>query len=147
MNYKNYYLNQAGGQYNVFRGVARQRGYGLGGMFKSMFRYILPLFKSHALPVIRRGAEAIGTEAVRAASNIATDAIKGEDIKQSFQHHANSAIENLSTQAKNRLQSGSGRKRLYRKRENSIKSPVKRKVSFNTPFQKNKIRRIADIFD
>ena len=37
MNWNNYYAEQGGGgfDYNVYRGAAYQRGYGLGGTFKS----------------------------------------------------------------------------------------------------------------
>jgi hypothetical protein len=64
MNYKQYYENQAGGEYPVFRGYANQRGFGLGGIFKTFYKFILPIFKTHALPAIKKGAAVVGTEAI-----------------------------------------------------------------------------------
>jgi hypothetical protein len=143
MDFKTYYLDQAGGNYSYFKGAARQRGYGLGGMFKSMFKYLIPLFRTHALPVIKKGAEIVGTEAVKAASNIATDTIKGRNIRDAFQEHSTSAIDNLSNQAQAKLQSGSGRKR----KRSSFKSNRKVKQTKTVRFKTPKIRRLADIFD
>ena len=51
MDFYNYYLNQA--DRNYFRGTPYQRGYGLGGAFKSFFRWILPLIKPIAQNVGR----------------------------------------------------------------------------------------------
>lgn len=152
MDFKTYYLDQAGGSYTYFRGAARQRGYGLGGVFKSMFKYLIPLFRTHALPVLKKGAEVVGTEAIKAASNIATDTIKGRNIKDAFQDHSSSAIENLSNQAQAKLQSGSGRKRkakskilMNKKQKKSLKK-LKRKIK-KVRFNSQKIRKLSDIFD
>jgi hypothetical protein len=133
MNYKEYYLNQAGGQYDVFRGTPMQRGYGLGSMFKSMYRYILPLFKTHAVPALKQGAQFVGTEAIKAASNIAKDAIKGEDISSSFKNHSNNAINAISDEAKSKLQIGKGKKQ--KRKKNTLQSKKNKKT-----------RRISDIF-
>lgn len=110
MNYQEYYENQAAGGYPVFRGYANQRGYGLGGIFKSIYKFILPLFKKHALPVLKKGAEVVGTEAIRTAANIANDTISGQDVKSSAEKHLKAAVDNLSNKAQNTLQRGSGKK-------------------------------------
>jgi hypothetical protein len=151
MDYKTYYLNQAGGNYEYFRGAARQRGYGIGGMFKSMFKYLFPLIRSHALPVIKKGAEMVGSEALKAASNFTTDAIRGRNLKDSFQEHSTSAIDNLSNQMQAKIQAGSGRKRknynqkgdVKRKKSTFKKNPNQKQVRF----KKQKFRRLSDIFD
>ncbi len=122
-------------------------------MFKSMFRYIAPLFRTHALPVLKRGAQVIGSEMIKTASNIATDAIKGQNLKDSFQNHSSSAIENLANQAQSKLQSGSGRKqngvfkKAFNRKLNILKDKIKaknKKVKFS--LNKPKIRRLDDIF-
>ena len=46
--YKHYYENQAGGSLPVFRGATRQRGYGLGGIFSSLFKGLAPMLKTVA---------------------------------------------------------------------------------------------------
>jgi hypothetical protein len=144
MNFRQYYINQAGGQYSVYRGIPRQKGYGLGGIFKSLYRYVLPFLKDHALPVIKKGAEFVGNEAIRAAGNIATDAIKGNNIKDSFKQNATNIVDNISAEAKSKLQSGSGRGRKRKLNKINIKNKTHKK---NYSFSNNKTRRLSDIFD
>ena len=48
-------MDQAGGEYNVYRGSMYQKGYGLGGSFRKFFSWIIPLVKKHALPTIESG--------------------------------------------------------------------------------------------
>ena len=148
MDYKQYYLNQAGGQYSVFRGSSRQRGYGLGGMFRTMYRYIMPLFKSHALPVLKKGAQFVGSEAIKAASNIAHDAIQGEDVKKSFKQHGSTAVNNISNEAQSRSQLGNGRKRKTNVQlggsRHKYKKTGKSKIIHSNKRQNS--RRVADIF-
>jgi len=60
-------MRQAGGEMpnNVYVGRVFQKGSGLGGMFKKFFRWIVPLVKKHALPVLKKGASAVGDEVFR----------------------------------------------------------------------------------
>ena len=138
MNYKEYYENQAASGYPVFRGYPNQKGYGLGGIFKTFYKFILPLFKTHALPVLKKGAEVVGTEAVRTAANIANDAISGRNFKDATRERLNEAVNSLSTKAQESFQSGSGRKR--RRSLNSRKTFISKKT-------RKGFRRIRDIFD
>ncbi len=59
-------MEQAGGSsdYNYFRGSVYQKGYGLGGSFKRFFKWIIPIFKQHALPKIEIGLKQVGSEAL-----------------------------------------------------------------------------------
>ena len=53
--YEQYYLNQAkqmGGNLPAFHGARSQRGYGLGSIFKGLFRW--------ATPHLKQGAKALG---------------------------------------------------------------------------------------
>lgn len=145
MNYKEYYENQAGSGFPVFRGYANQRGYGLGGMFKTFFKYIMPMFKTHALPALKKGAEIIGAEAVKTAANIANDAISGKNVKDAAKEHLNEAVNTLSTRAQQNLQRGSG---VRRKRKLNINDFTLKSMPRNI-FKNRKIpaRRIRDIFD
>ena len=140
MNYKEYYENQAGSDFPVYRGYANQRGYGLGGIFKTLYKFIMPMFKTHALPILKKGAEFVGTEAVRTASNIANDAISGRNFKESAREHFNDAVNTISSKAQSSLQSGTGRKRKVKNAE---------RVKLKNIFKKHKLptRRIRDIFD
>jgi hypothetical protein len=140
MDYKKYYESQAGSGMTVFRGNPYQRGHGLGGIFKTLFNYIMPIFKTHALPVLKRGAKIVGTEAIKTASNIANDAIKGRNIREASREHLEEAVDSLSAQALSNLQTGSGiSKTKYKKRK------INNNYIFKKPFYAK--RRVRDIFD
>jgi hypothetical protein len=140
MNYKKYYENQAASGMAVFRGHANQRGHGLGGIFRTLFNYIMPIFKTHALPVLKQGAKIVGSEAIKTASNIANDAIRGRNIHEASREHLKEAVNSLSAQAQSNLQSGSGsRKRKYNQK-NTQNNNILKKPSL-------KSRRASDIFD
>ena len=98
----------------------------------------MPLFKTHALPVLKKGAEVVGTEAVRTAANIANDAISGRNFKEATRERLNEAVNSLSTKAQESFQSGSGRKR--KRTLNSRKTFISKKT-------RKGFRRIRDIFD
>ena len=69
--YKKYYLDQVGhGQY--FNGAAFQRGYGLGNIFASLGKAILPLVKS--------GAKAIGKQALKSGVAFASDVLARKNV-------------------------------------------------------------------
>lgn len=103
MSYIEYYQNQAksqlgGSQGRVFRGAQYQTGNGLGGIFntlKNTFSWLLPILKTHAVPALKTGAEIIGKELIKTASNVATDAIEGKQIKDSFQNRLKEGIYNI----------------------------------------------------
>ena len=59
---------QYGGRITVFRGQPLQRGHGLGGIFRSLFRV--------AMPVIRRAAPIVKKVVVRAGRRVAKTAVK-----------------------------------------------------------------------
>ena len=135
MNYKKYYEDQIGSDYPVFRGYGNQRGHGLGGIFKTLFRFIRPIFETHVLPLAKKGALALGSEAVKTVTNIANDAINGKNVKESVKGHFHDAVKSLSDQAQVNLQAGSGKKRKIVKKQFIVKK------------RKNHFRRLKDIFD
>ena len=58
--YEQYYLDQAkqkGGNLPAFRGAQSQRGYGLGSIFRGLFRW--------AVPHLRQGAKVLGKKAIQ----------------------------------------------------------------------------------
>jgi hypothetical protein len=136
MDYNKYYENQVGSGIPVFQGARQQRGYGLGSIFRKFFGWVMPIFKTHALPMIKRGAQTVGTEAIRSATNIATDALSGKDIQTAAKERTIEALDNLSNKAQGVLQSGSGKK---------YKRPKKRKLPLI--FKKKQIKKSHDIFD
>lgn len=64
----------------VYRGGRRQRGYGIGGVFSSLFRKILPF--------LEKGAVTVGKHALSTASNVLDDVEHGErNIGKSLKRH------------------------------------------------------------
>ena len=100
---------QSGGSLPAFHGVRVQRGYGLGSLFGSLARAVIPLFK--------QGAKTIGKAAVKTGFNIAKDVMSGQNIKAAAKkrsqetgaHLVNKAIR--SVQSRVMPQTGSGIKR------------------------------------
>ena len=136
MNWNDYYIEQAGGgDYNTFKGALYQRGYGLGGMFGRFIKWIIPLIKKSAGPLLKGAASALGSEAVTTATNIAKDAWAGKPISESFKKNAHVAIDNLKLKAENAL-SGKGIKR-----RRSMKKMIILKK------RNNKRKKFEDIFN
>ena len=107
MDYVKYYEGQIGGGLPVFRGTKHQKGYGLGNLFRSFYRWIQPIIKTHALPALREGARSFGSETVKAVANVASDAIQGRSFEEAVKDRTEEYFKNLS----NKSQSGSGLKR------------------------------------
>lgn len=127
MDYHQYYKNQAETNFPVFRGVKYQRGYGLGGVFRRLFRFIMPLVKEHGLPLLR----SVGESAIKGVSNLANDAIKGKNFKESAEQRFKETFKELKDKT---LMKGSG---INRKRKSLIRT-LKPKITK---------KRKKDIFD
>ena len=74
MNYNDYYARQAGGALPNFAGAPYQRGHGLGSLFGGLLR--------SAMPLIKRGAVALGKGALKTGVRIADDVLSGQSIKR-----------------------------------------------------------------
>ena len=59
---------QRGGNIAGYRGARFQRGYGIGGIFKGLARYAIPLFK--------QGAKVAGKRALQAATEVGQDVLQ-----------------------------------------------------------------------
>lgn len=148
MDFAKYYQSQAKGEeLPVYKGRSYMRGYGFGNVFRKFFRWISPIVKENALPVLKN----IGKEGLRTAANIATETIDGEDFTKSAKKNIKKSINKLSNQY------GSG---VNKKKSIKNKITKKKKVSFSTVSNrlrtldalrnKNKIstkKRDLDIFD
>lgn len=133
MNWNDYYLEQAGYGFspnNVFRGSLFQKGFGIGGMFRRFFRWIVPVLKEHALPAVASGAKEIGRTALDSAANIAKDVVAGKDLTEAAKEHATTAIDNLKTKAEKAL-SGKGIKRSKKNKRYVYKKQKQEKDIFN----------------
>ena len=137
---EDYYRQQlGGGGYPIFIGGRGQRGKGLGNLFGSLFRNILPFLKS--------GLKAVGKQALRTGLDVATDVIKGgQNLRESVQNRVPEGIKNFAVEKgfiprEVGKQEGSGNRK--RKRHNYSH----RKKSKKSKINKHKKRKIHyDIF-
>lgn len=117
-------MDQAGGgsNYDYFKGNVYQKGYGLGGTFKRFFKWIVPIFKRHALPVVHSGLKSVGKEVIESASKIANDLVEGRNFRDSANQNVETSINNLKTKFENNLK-GNG---LKRRRQLTTNTAIKK---------------------
>lgn len=118
MDFNKYYVDQAtNSRYPVFRGMDVQRGYGLGGIFKKFFSWIMPIVREHALPVTK----SIGKEMLKGAINVANDSLEGKNVKESAKSRTK---EVLNTIKETQLGKGYKRKtknKIFTKKHKKLK--------------------------
>ena len=66
---------QYGGRVLVFRGAPLQRGHGLGGLFKTLFRVAVPVLR-RAAPIVKRTAVRVGKAASKRAVKAGAKALQ-----------------------------------------------------------------------
>ena len=71
---------QRGGQLPVYYGRSMQRGYGLGGIFRGLLR--------SAVPLLKRGAQNVGRQALRSGMDLAHDVLNGQGVKRAAKRRA-----------------------------------------------------------
>lgn len=93
--FQNYYTQQSRGNLpGYYIGPSFQKGHGLGGIFSSIYRAAVPLFRM-ARPIVQSGAKELAKEAITAGAKVATDALRGEDWQESASRNANVAAQRL----------------------------------------------------
>lgn len=120
-----YYTRQqrGGGDFPVYVGSVRQRGHGIGDIFRSIWRFFSPAVKS------------LAPHALRAGANIVEDVSSGKTWKDSAFKHVPTVVKQIpdaisSVVASREAQSGSGFRRrriVKRKRESKRKSKKRAK--------------------
>ena len=108
--YESYYLNQVGS--GVYRGTQYQRGYGLGNIFSSIGKSILPLIKS--------GAKALGEQTLHSGVTFGSDILNGQNAKQAAVRRAKEVGSNLLQRAVKRNIPQKRLQKKRRKRNNDI---------------------------
>ena len=111
--------SQHGGNLPAFHGARVQRGYGLGGLLKGLFRAAVPLFK--------QGAKAVGRTALKTGARVASDVLQGQDIKSSLKTRGSQAQRELQKKAKKKIVKmiGGGKKKMKK----SVKKTSKRRIN------------------
>ena len=128
--YEQYYVDQAkqkGGNLPAFHGARFQRGYGLGSIFKGLFRW--------ALPHLQQGAKVLGKKALQTGVQVAQDVLAGENVKTATKKRVKQA---LGLPSQNSSQSGGGRKAIKIKTPGTKISSPPGKRAKTSPQQKKK---------
>jgi hypothetical protein len=99
---------QRGGNIAGFRGARMQRGYGIGGIFKSLARY--------AIPLLEQGAKVVGKRALQAAVEVGQDVLQGKNVKSRGKQAVSDVAKKVMT--------GNGRKKSI-KRAAPAKTPIR----------------------
>lgn len=122
--FEDYYTHQTGGELNYYQGVPHQNGYGFGGLFRSLFRAAVPLFKS--------GAKAVGKQLFHTGVDVLKDVTRGENVKVAAKRRLKEAGQELTNKAAGKLKTmiGSGRnkRRKLTSTRNSSNRVVKAKA-------------------
>lgn len=123
---------------NVYVGADFQKGHGVGKFLGGLF--------SKALPLIRRGLQAVGKESLNTGLNMLSDVTRGVPMKNSFTNRVKESGNNLSRKMGAKFDdfmSGKGRVRRRRyKRTKTAKKPQstrrrrRRKASTATKLKK-----------
>ena len=133
--YENYYVDQSGSGLPVFVGSRGQRGHGLGSILSGLFR--------SALPMLRRGLATFGKHALKTGLEIANDVVAGDNIKDSARKRVPEGIKRFATTSNFFNQSGSGRRRIGKRKVTTRHGGIKPK----RPTAVSKKRKFNDIFD
>ncbi|KAL3086345.1 hypothetical protein niasHS_008444 [Heterodera schachtii] len=64
------------GGYNIYKGLPYQRGAGVGAVFRSLMRYLLPIGKQIG--------SAIGRQGMESGNRVLTNVLEGKDLKESL---------------------------------------------------------------
>lgn len=117
VNWKAFFASQSiqyGGAYYV--GVPYQRGYGIGSVFKSLYRFLLPITE-------QIGKE-IGKEGFATSVRFLNDIIQGQSPKEALVTESKEGLKNLLKKGSDKLQEGGGRKRRTQKSTYKRKKPI-----------------------
>ena len=108
MDFNKYYLDQINNPMNGFYGHQFQKGYGLGSMFKKLFRWVIPIIKDNAMPVLNNTLNKMVSNINEGVNNFTED-LKNPNfsIKDSANQRFNETVKNI----KKNFQSGKGLKR------------------------------------
>ena len=106
---------QRGGNIGGFPGARMERGYGIGGIFKSLARYAIHLFK--------QGARVVGKRALQAATEVGQDILQGKNVRESVKTHGGDVVKDFAEKGVRTLlrQTGHGRRRSQRSNLSSVK--------------------------
>lgn len=140
--YITYYENQVGGGIDhVFVGSPYQRGNGIGSFLSGLFR--------KAVPLLTRGAKAIGKEALRTGISVLGDMTQSIPLKDSLKLRSQEATGNLKRRADDSIDeymNGFGYKRQrVKKNSHSQTKPGAKRKSAKKKVSKRKTNKVKKV--
>ena len=140
------YVQSGKGGFPVFRGSRMQRGYGIGSVLSGMLRA--------AVPFLRRGAQALGKQALRTGLDVGRDVLSGRKLKDSARQRTLQTVRNVVEKAGRRTATRRQRRPAQKNRpktNNSQKKKqgIKRKAPSKSVISSRakRAKRPPDIFD
>ncbi|GFV39432.1 uncharacterized protein F54H12.2 [Trichonephila clavipes] len=117
---------QIGSGLTHYKGINFQKGYGIGGIFRRLFRA--------ALPFLVKGGKTIGKEVLMTGSRVASDVLSGENFKEAVRTRSRESGKKLAQKSIDRFQSkvGKGQYKRY-KRKHSPECVKSELELFNLP--------------
>ena len=125
---------QYGGRVLVFRGAPLQRGHGLGGLLKTLFRVAAPVLR-RAAPIVKRTAVRVGKAASKRAVKAGAKALEDvatnkSTLKEGFKQRVQEAAFDAAAEVINK---GVVSQSVNTSRRKSKSQQVKRKRKTNAP--------------
>lgn len=107
----------------------RQRGRGVGGVLKKVWKYLAPMAKKYLGPLAKQALTALAEEGLDAGQKVLSDVKQGTDLKEAVVTQGTEAFDKILKRAGSSLQAqrGSG-KRSPRKRSVTTLNLVGRSV-------------------
>ena len=105
----------------IYRGGRRQRGHGIGGVFKSLFR--------SAMPFIKEGGKIVAKNAVNYGANVLADISQGEDVVKSLERHGIKAVRGAAGDAADAVVNKSKKRKKNALTSQQAKRPKGRKFT------------------
>ncbi|GFY67969.1 uncharacterized protein TNIN_431341 [Trichonephila inaurata madagascariensis] len=100
--FEDHYAGQIGSGLTHYKGINFQKGYGIGGILRRLFRAALPL------PFLVKGGKTIGKEVLMTLSRVASDVLSGDNFK-AVKTRSRESGKKLAEKAIDRVQSMLGK--------------------------------------
>ena len=102
-NVESYRRHYSGSGLPVFRGVYNHHGHGLGGIFSSILKTVVPILKKTAVPFLKQTGKKLLSSGVRAIG----DVVSGDtDIKTAIKRVGQESIRDIGQNVKQQVVSG-----------------------------------------
>jgi hypothetical protein len=100
--------------YGYFAGLPRQRGHGIGDIFRSLWRVLKPVASAIA-PMAKEAGKALGQEGLATGARVLNQLVEGNEPKDALALEGREGLKRLLDRASTRIQRGHGKRRTVKK--------------------------------